>query len=91
MPVAEPQDAVVIGDQWAGKFDGGGDQQSVGRIAMFKMVKGISLCSGASIKRGRFDPRTVEKASNPGFDRDIDLDPAAIDQQGHSHAVTALK
>ena len=41
VPVGEADDTFVVGDERTGEFDGGGNQQPVGRVAAFKVMEPI--------------------------------------------------
>ena len=57
MLLAEARDALVIGDERAGELDRRGDQEPVGRVAMFEMMEPIAASRGPISERDRFDAR----------------------------------
>lgn len=75
--------ALVVGDKRAGKFDRRRDEKPVGGVTVFEMMQAIAPAGGLKAERGRLDARTAEKALDPGFDRDIEIDPPEIDQQSN--------
>jgi len=81
MLLGEAGDAVVIGNQRAGKADGRGDQQPVRRIALFKMMNLVAARSGKVVKRHRLDARTIDKALDPTLGRKIEIDAACVGEQ----------
>ena len=81
MPVGKAQDAFVVRDQRAREFDRGGNQQSIGGIAMLEVVQLVAATGGAMAERHRLDPGTTEEARHPRLDRQVQFDPPNIDEQ----------
>ena len=77
----ETQDALIIGDQRAGEFDRGSDEQPIRRVTVFELVKSVAAGSGAMAKRHSFDARTFQETRDPPFDGKIQFDPPDIDEQ----------
>ena len=81
MIATEARDAIVICDQRAGEFDRRRDQEPIRRITMFQVMKLIGPRGGTHIERGRLDSRTLNEPFHPRLDRNIKVDPPAIDKQ----------
>jgi hypothetical protein len=59
MPVAEPQDAFVIGDERAAELDRCRDQQPIGGIVVLEVVKLITAGRRAMAEGRRLDAGTL--------------------------------
>lgn len=78
---AKARDAVVICDQRTGEFDRGRNQEAVGQVAMFEMMKLVGASGRVDGKGGRLDTGPPEEAFHPAIDRKIEIDPSAINEQ----------
>ncbi len=78
---AKVRDAFVISDQRTGEFDRGGDQKPVCRVAVLQMMKLIGMRGGLEAERHGLNAGTPDKALHPAIDRNIELNPPAIDKQ----------
>lgn len=81
MLLAEACDAIIIGDQRTGKLDGRRDEESVGWIAVLKMVQLVGAGSGVMTQWHSFKTRTVKEAVDPRLNRNIKLNAFCIDEQ----------
>ena len=80
VPSAESGDALVISDQGTTEFDRRRYQEPIRRIAMREMLQLIAARCGAVSYRNCGDPGTLDKSTNPGFDREVEIDPSRVDE-----------
>jgi hypothetical protein len=81
-PLAKTQYPIVVGDERTSLFDRSGDQQPIGGIPVFEVMELIAAARRAMAERQGFDRRAIEETLDPRRDRNIELDPAAVDKQG---------
>lgn len=77
---AETCDALIIGDQRTGEFDRGGNQKSVGRIAVLEMMQPVAAGSGPMAERHRLDAGTLQEALDPRLGGGIEIDASGVDK-----------
>jgi len=78
---SEACDALIIGDERAGKLDGGSDEKPICRITMLEMMKLIAAGSRVMAERHRLDTRAFEEAREPSLNGYVEFNPSRIDEQ----------
>jgi hypothetical protein len=80
MVLTEPDDARVVGDEWEGKLDRSGDQQPIGGVAMFELVRQIRTRRRVVTQRHGSDSWAIDEALNPGVGGAVEVYPSGVNE-----------